>query len=271
MWDDTDSSMTTPRHHQPNNDMPQASKSRDDRRQNKNLLKMLHQIQADVLVKQELVGQLGKTEDEYAHMRETYEDRLKDLKGHLVDKTRPVVRENRQTQDVRLQYETKVKRLVNELQDVKKNNTALTQQLKSSRIKSDQTISKLRTDLDSLKLDKKNLLKTRKLESEKHKDATSSLERELTQSKRREHQLLTDKKKGNETLHSQKETLKKKSDELVHVSTQYRQLTTVLRRAASEGVFLNEASLEKILSGVVPKRPASRAASAASYLTDMSN
>jgi hypothetical protein len=269
MWDDTDSSMTTPRHHQLNNaTLPQASKSRDDRRQNKNLLKMLHQIQADVLVKQELVGQLGKTEDEYAHMRETYEDRLKDLKGHL---TRPAVRENRQTQDVRLQYETKVKRLVNELQDVKKNNTVLTQQLKSSRIKSDQTISKLRTDLDSLKLDKKNLLKTRKLESEKHKEATSSLERQLSQSKRREHQLLTDKKKGNETLHSQKESIKKKSDELVHVSTQYRQLTTVLRRAASEGVFLNEASLEKILSGVVPRRPASRAASAASHLTDMSN
>ncbi|KAI8881937.1 kinesin-domain-containing protein [Backusella circina FSU 941] len=287
MWDDTDSSMTTPRHPQQqylNNNDPstllQASKSRDDRRQNKNLLKMLHQIQADVLVKQELVGQLGKTEDEYAQMRETYEDKLKDLKGHLVENqqktlSRPQsvmqLRENRQAQDVRSQYEIKIKRLLNELQELRQKNTTLTQQLKSSRIKSDQTLSKLRSDLDSLKLDKKNLLKARKLETEKNKDATTLLERELTQTKRREQQLLTDKKKWQDTQNSQKETIKKKSDELIHTSGQYRQLTTILRRTASEGVFLNEASLEKIMSGVVPKRPTSRAASAASYLTDISN
>ena len=38
---------------------------------------MLHQIQADILVKRELVGQLEKSEDQYTQMRVNYEERFK--------------------------------------------------------------------------------------------------------------------------------------------------------------------------------------------------
>lgn len=38
------------------------------------------------------------------------------------------------------------------------------------------------------------------------------------------------------------------------MATQLRQLNFSLRKAATEGIFLNEASLEKILSTITPQR-----------------
>lgn len=65
--------------------MAHNGKRHGGRRRSKDLLKILHQVQADLLVKKELVGQLEKSEDEYTQMRINYEDQLKSLEKHLVD------------------------------------------------------------------------------------------------------------------------------------------------------------------------------------------
>ncbi|KAL0087553.1 hypothetical protein J3Q64DRAFT_1832876 [Phycomyces blakesleeanus] len=65
------------------NENHSASRSREGRRHSKDLLKMLHQVQADVLVKRELVGQLEKTEEEYTQMRVNYEEQLSLLHNHI--------------------------------------------------------------------------------------------------------------------------------------------------------------------------------------------
>jgi hypothetical protein len=284
MWDDTDSSITTTRkestttHRRALNGI-KPSKSKDMKRQGKNLLKMLHQIQADLLVKRELVGQLEKSEDQYTQMRVNYEERLNELKNHLfeiqnqrdealkksgntiVPKTnaaaapsRPQsalqLRENRQAQEVRSQYEIKLKRLVAENQELKKKQTQSTQTIQSARSKAEGIIGRLRADIEALKLDKKQLNKGMKMEADRARETISNYEREIQYLKRREITHVEAKKKLEETNEAQNQMLKKRTEETAAANMQLRQLTNVLRRAANEGTLLNEVSLEKILNDV---------------------
>lgn len=282
MWDDTDSSITTSRvpstttanwggrGSHPNKN---GSKSKDMKRQGKNLLKMLHQIQADLLVKRELVGQLEKSEDQYTQMKVNYEERLNELKNHLLEIqnqrdaalkksgttivpkqgiTRPQsalqLRENRQAQEVRSQYEVKLKRLIAENQELKKKQTESTQSIQTARAKAEGIIGRLRADIDALKMDKKQLNKGMKMEADKARDTISNYEKELLQYKRREAISIEARKKLEEINETQNQVIKKRTEETAAANMQLRQLTNVLRRAATEGSFLNGVTLEKILN-----------------------
>lgn len=303
MWDDTDSSITTSRggvasttttsknwngttgnktsHHYSSNN--NNSTSKDMKRQSRNLLKMLHQIQADLLVKRELVGQLEKSEDQYTQMRVNYEERLNELKDHLLEiqkqrdaalkgsggaatiipsPTTPIVttpttmsrpqsalqlRENRQAQEVRSQYEVKLKRLISENQELRKKNAQSIQTMQTARAKAEGIIGRLRADVGVLKMDKKQLVKSLKLESDKAREAVANYEREIQQLKRREANALEAKKKLEVANEATSQVLKKRTEEAAAVNLQIRQLTNVLRRAANEGTFLNEVTLEKLL------------------------
>ncbi|POG81964.1 hypothetical protein GLOIN_2v1501094, partial [Rhizophagus irregularis DAOM 181602=DAOM 197198] len=48
------------------------------------LTRMLHQIQADIAVKEQLVSQLEQTDQEYTYMRAQYEQRLADMQEALI-------------------------------------------------------------------------------------------------------------------------------------------------------------------------------------------
>jgi chromosome segregation ATPase len=289
MWDDTDSSITTSRVSTTWGKGTDTTpiKSKDMRRQGRNLLKMLHQIQADLLVKRELVGQLEKSEDQYTQMRTNYEQRLSELKEHLfeVQKQRDAalkkagatvipapappplpqtpapptttvpdrpqsvlqLRENRLAQEVRSQYEVKMKLLVTENQELRKKHTQSTQAVLTARAKAEGVIGRLRADIEALKLDKKQLNKGLKVEVDKAREAAVAYEREIQQLKRRIAIAVDAKKKVEETNEAQNQVLKKRTEETAAANLQIRQLTNALRKAANEGTFLNEASLEKIL------------------------
>ncbi|KAI9362791.1 P-loop containing nucleoside triphosphate hydrolase protein [Pilaira anomala] len=286
MWDDTDSSITTSRipsttttARNNTTSIPKPmtqTKSKDLKRQSRNLLKMLHQIQADLLVKRELVGQLEKTEDQYATMKHNYEERLNELKDHLfelqherdlaIKKTGATIvpksgstrqqqqqtvlqlRENRQAQEVRSQYEVKLKLLVTENAELRKKQTQSTQAIQQARSKAEGIIGRLRADIEGLKLDKKQLVKKIKTEADKSRDSSVVYEREIQQLKRREVVALESKKKIEQALEAQVQVAKKRTEETAAVNLQIRHLTNVLRRAANEGTFLNEVSLERLLN-----------------------
>lgn len=289
MWDDTDSStMTTAKP-----TLLTASKSKDNnttKRQSKNILKMLHQIQADLLVKRELVDQLEKSQEQFVQLKANYEERLNELKDHVLDlqngrdavlkksgitivpvagkttATRPVVqlRENRQAADVRSQYEVKLKLLVAENMELRKKHHQSTHSVQTGRAKAEGIIGRLRADIEALKLDKKQLNKGLKHQVDKSRETISAYEKEVQILKRREIVALDAKKKLEQVNEAQSQVLKKRTEETAAVNLQIRQLTNVLRRAANEGTFLNEASLERILNDppVSPKnvirRPVSR-------------
>ncbi|KAI8047537.1 uncharacterized protein B0P05DRAFT_582329 [Gilbertella persicaria] len=288
MWDDTDSSITTSRvdsvvlgnSSESHSNRPKPSTSNTKlKRQGKNLLKMLHQIQADLLVKRELVGQLERSEDQFAQMRVNYEERLNELKEHLVEiqkqrdtalkkghsnttttvtstlnttTARPQsvmggLRENREAQEVRFQFEVKVKRLMVENQELKKKNQEATKAVQTARSKAESAMQRLKSEIESLKLDKKQLNRTLKTEMDKARDAAITYEREVQQLKRRLVVALDSKKKLEETTEAQNQVLKKRTEETAAASLQMRQLTNVLRKAANEGTFLNEAALDRIM------------------------
>lgn len=243
------------------------------RRHGKDMLKMLHQVQADLLVKNELVGQLEKTEDEYAQLKSSYEDQLNELQEHLLELQRerdlalrkagkkPVptatvtttaavgggLREARQVDEVRRLYELKLKKLTTENQELKRKYTQMNHTLQTAHTKAEAYVSKLRAEIETLKREKKQLQKSVKTQTDKNREAASQYERQIQIFKRKEATLNEAIKKEKEAVEAREQMLKKRSEELAAVTAQMRQLTFNLRKAASEGVFLNEASLEKIM------------------------
>ncbi|KAI7896718.1 P-loop containing nucleoside triphosphate hydrolase protein [Mucor mucedo] len=271
MWDDTDSSMTTTTH-KTTSLLVTSSKSKDmsTKRQSKNIVKMLHQIQADLLVKRELVGQLDKAQAQFIQMKSNYETRLNELKDHLLDmqaqrdaalrkssssivpiagKTTAVhhLRENRQASEVRSQYEVKLKLLVAENLELRKKQRQSTTQGQTSQAKAEGIIGRLRADIEALKLDKKQLHRNLKSELEKSRELQSTQQKQVQTFKRRELMASDAKLKLEQAHEAQSQVLKKRTEELAALNLQIRHLTNLLRRAANEGTFLNEPTLEKIL------------------------
>ncbi|KAI9495325.1 hypothetical protein BDB00DRAFT_814190 [Zychaea mexicana] len=254
------------------------------RRRSKDLLKMLHQVQADLLVKKELVGQLEKSEDEYTQMRSTYEDKLNELHEHLVETEKerdmalrkrpsgsraPVVttharatargsntgattvmqlRETRQADDVRRLYEQKLKKLSAENQAFKQKYTQTNHTLQTARAKAEAYVGKMQSEIVSLKLEKKQMQKAAKMDADKSRDLIAHYEREIHVLKRREAAAHDARKKLEEASESQGQLLRKRNDELASMATQLRQLTLNVRRAANDGILLNQASLDRILN-----------------------
>ncbi|KAG0166889.1 Kinesin-like protein kif21b [Apophysomyces sp. BC1034] len=264
LLDDSDNSVATSR--LTSSWTTTATRSRDGRRRSKDLLKMLHQVQADILVKKELVGQLEKSEDEYAQMRINYEEKLTQLQEHLSEMQRErdlalrktstarpqgvlQLREARQAQEVRSLYEVKMKRLVSENQELRRKYTQATNSMQTARTKAEGLITRLRSNIESLKLEKKQIQKTTKQEADKAREAVATSEREAQQFKRRELAAIDARKKVEETCEGQAQFIKKRNDEMAAMNTHMRQLVNALRKAATEGILLNEAALDKIMTG----------------------
>ncbi|KAI7865507.1 hypothetical protein BDF14DRAFT_1824301 [Spinellus fusiger] len=248
-----------------------ASRSREGRRRNKDLIKMLHQTQADILVKQELVGQLEKSEEEYTQMRVNYEEKLNILQEHLQEhlqemppfeeplprKTIPSrpgsaaqLREERQTQQVRSQYEAKLKRLVNENQDLRRKYTQATSALQTARVKAEGIVARLRSTIEALKAEKKQLQKSMRQDADRARELAIVNDREIQQLKRREVAGVEAKKKLEEANEAQSQMLKKRNEEMALSHTHMRLLVNALRKASGEGILLNEASLDRMMGAV---------------------
>ncbi|KAI9250260.1 hypothetical protein BY458DRAFT_563246 [Sporodiniella umbellata] len=274
MWDDTDSSITTSNIGSTVEVVTTSTSFKNDRKQNRKLLKMIHQSQADFLVKQELVGQLEKSEDLYTQMQSNYESKLSQLREHLVEvrkqKDRSVkrnsishspsvlerpqsalqLRENKQAQELRLEYETKLKQLIADNQELRKKNTDLLKISRTTEVEADAVISQLQKSIEALRIQKKQQSKSLKTEINNAKKASAIYEREIIRLKRRETIALEAKNQLEKDNSTKNQLAKKRSEETVAANTQVRQLTNSLRKAASAGTFLNEVNLEKILNGI---------------------
>ncbi|CAO3645499.1 unnamed protein product [Cunninghamella blakesleeana] len=351
LLDDSDNSMTTSRLSSVYWETASGIK-KNGRRRSKDVLKMIHQIQADILVKKELVGQLEKSEGEYTQMRMNYEEQLLSLQNHLINMqhqrdfaiTDPYINKNdiendkmirnendenvemkiitgspkmksskktmlkssspietssprnkiqqrqqqqqnkhlstrspllstqqqqqqqypqhqispfqlraletksRQLKEIRSQYESKLKRLSSENQEWKRKFTQSTNNMNLARTKAEQVVTGLRHTVDQLKSEKKQLQRNMKQDNDKLRQQLVSAEIEIHQLRRKESLYIESKKKWNDTNEEQQIILKKKTDHALQVNQQMRYLNLALRKAATEGVFLNEATLDRILA-----------------------
>ncbi|RCH84713.1 hypothetical protein CU098_006511 [Rhizopus stolonifer] len=283
LWEDTDSSIATSCVTSTGGTpvLTPSSDFKGDRKQNRKLLRMLHQVQADSLVKRELMGRLEKTEDFYAQMRTHYEDKLNQLRLHLAEvqrerdvaiKRKPMsptastpmrerpesvlqLRENRQAEELRSEYQVKVKQLIAENHELRKKNTQITQASRMAQIKSDSMVRQLQEEIEKLSKQTKRKSRELKIETDGAKEASVLYEKEIQQLKRREAVAVEAKKKADEVNEAQSQLIKKRSEETATVNTQMRQLVNMLRKSANAGTFLNEANLEKILNGTFIPTP----------------
>ncbi|KAI9261097.1 hypothetical protein BY458DRAFT_534755 [Sporodiniella umbellata] len=283
IWEDTDSSIATSciTSSAETPTLAPSSDFKGDRKQNRKLLKMLHQAQADSLVKHELMGRLEKTEDYYTQMQSHYEDKLNQLRLHLTEvqrerdvalKRRSVsptmsisirerpesvlqLRENKQAEELRSEYQVKVKQLITENHELRKKNAQLAQTHHTAQLKANATIQQLQKDIETLSKRNKRQSRELKIESGGAKEASALHEKELQQLKRREAAALEAKKKTEEANEAQNQLIKKRSEEVASANSHMRQLVNLLRKSANAGTFLNESNLEKILNGTFTPTP----------------
>lgn len=237
-WDGTESSVTTSSLIQNN------SESKETKRQSRDTLKMLHQIQADVLVKKKLLGHIEKQRGQFTQLKENYNEKLSELKTQL---------ERIENPPTSRQYEIKLKRLASDNLELKKNLTQTTHQIHQSRTKASSSIKKLNSSMETLQIDNKQFKSQIKHVSGKTREMDAKYQRDIQHLKKRIHVVLEAKKKIEKSNEIQANNLQKRSEETVAAAMQLRQLINELRKAASEGSFLNETACEKILSSIARK------------------
>ncbi|RUP42749.1 hypothetical protein BC936DRAFT_138140, partial [Jimgerdemannia flammicorona] len=229
---------------------PTQPKERSNSGYNPQLLRMLHQIQADIAVKEELVAQLERSELEYTYMRAQYEERLNMLQEHLIDvqKQRDLAlrragftirpessihlkeKVGHQAVEVKHLYEAKMKRLLAEIQDLRRKYTQTNSAMQMTRNQNESLLRGLRVNVESLKLEKKRMLKRMKEEAERVREQALVNERVIAALRRKEAAAIEARKRLEREHELQRQALKKRSEEVVHSNAQLKHLMAVMKR-----------------------------------------
>ncbi|GAN11481.1 hypothetical protein MAM1_0626c11044, partial [Mucor ambiguus] len=247
---------------------------------NTQLSRMLHQIQSDIKVKEELVSHLEKSETEFTFMRKKFDEKINLLQSQLADtqkekdmalmrtKSGLAIRSdiaNHQMQqqhqqqhqypqqpskttdkDIRHAYETKMKNLMTEIQELRRKYAHATTTMQSTRNQNESLLRSLKVNVETLKVEKKRLVHRMKLEADRVRDQMSKQERRIQQLQRQHAKSNQAKRRLEREHEQQKSTLKKRSEEVLINATQVKQLTAIMKKAVREGGILDEKMLSKV-------------------------
>lgn len=233
---------------------------------------MLHQIQSDIKVKEELVSHLEKSETEFTFMRKKFDEKISVLQSQLADtqkekdmammrtKSGLAIRSdtaNYQMQqqqqqsknidkDIRHAYETKMKNLMTEIQELRRKYAHATTTMQSTRNQNETLLRSLKVNVETLKVEKKRLVHRMKVEADRVRDQIFKQERKIQQLQR-QHAKSNQAKRRLELEHEQqKSVLKKRNEEVLINSSQIKQLTAIMKKAVREGGILDEKMLSKV-------------------------
>lgn len=126
------------------------------------LYKMLHKIQNDITMKEDLVGQLEKSQQEYSVMREKYEQKLKLLHENLqaVQYERDLALKRMKNPNdkndpaqakLKIKYEERTKKLTKEIDELKRKFMETSKAMSANRTQNENLIKNMRQNIDSLK------------------------------------------------------------------------------------------------------------------------
>ncbi|CAO3610904.1 unnamed protein product [Mucor hiemalis] len=242
---------------------------------NSQLSRMLHQIQSDIKVKEELVSHLEKSETEFTFMRKKFDEKINNLQSQLAETQKekdialmrtksglaiksdianmrnnansPVENGKPHTvSEVRQIYEGKMKNLLNEIHDLKRKYSQTTMTMQSTRNQNESLLRTLKVNVETLKVEKKRLTHRMKLEADRVREQLSRQERKIQQLQR-QHAKSNQAKKRLEIEHEQqKSTLRKRNEEFQLSSGQLKQMITIIKKAVREGGILDEKLLNKV-------------------------
>ncbi|KAG0178138.1 hypothetical protein DFQ28_006281 [Apophysomyces sp. BC1034] len=242
-----------------------ASPSQDPK-YNPQLVRMLHQIQSDIKVKEELVSHLEKSETEYVFMRRKFDEKITQLQTQLSELQRErdiavmrtksgfatksdislQMREKQQLIDIRHAYEAKTKSLLSEIQELKRKYAQTTTTIQSTRNQNETLLRSLRINVETLKVEKKRMIKRMRQEADRVREQMSLQERKIQQLQRLQAEANNARRRLEREHEAQKLTLKKRNEEVMINNSQLKQLTNVLKKAVREGGILDERLLGKV-------------------------
>ena len=230
------------------------------------LARMLHQIQSDIRVKEELVSHLEKSENEYTFMKRKYDDRMSQLQEQLVilqrerdqalSRTRSrissksevtvQVKEKQHLIEIRHAYEAKMKHLLSQIQELKRKYSQTTMTMQATRNQNETLLRSLRVNVETLKVEKKRMIKRMKQEADRVREQSTLQDRKIQQLQRLNAEANMQRRRLERQHEQQRMTLKRRDEEVVMNNQQLKQLTNVLKKAVREGGVLDERLLGKV-------------------------
>ncbi|KAI9315739.1 hypothetical protein BX666DRAFT_2106249 [Dichotomocladium elegans] len=233
---------------------------------NPQLVRILHQIQADIKVKEDLVSHLEKSETEYIFMRRKFDDKISHLQAQLaelqrerdsaVDRTKTRLRsksdvsvqqkEKQQLNEIRNAYEAKTKLLLSEIQDLRRKYAQMTSAMQATRNQNETLLRSLRANVDSLQVEKKRMVKRMKVETERVREQMCTQERKIHQLQRQQAEATMAKRRLEREHETQKMMLKKRNEEILVSHSQLKQMINILKKAVREGGMLDERLLSRV-------------------------
>ncbi|KAG2174943.1 hypothetical protein INT43_006005 [Umbelopsis isabellina] len=244
-----------------------------DENYNPNMVRMLHQIQSDIQVKEELVSHLEKSEMQYTFMRKKFEEQLASQQ-HAMNElqrerdialrratpnyvTRPdaaaQLRDKQQLLEVRHAYEAKMKRLFAETQELRRKYSQTARAMQSTRNQNDSMLRTLKVNVETLKVEKRRMIKRMKQDAMRVKEQLTAQERQIQLLRRKQAEVSIAKKRLEREHESQRRTLKRRDEEILMSNEQLKHLVNVLKKAVREGGVLDERLLNKV-TGVIGGR-----------------
>ncbi|PKK56875.1 hypothetical protein RhiirC2_858433 [Rhizophagus irregularis] len=163
---------------------------------------MLHQIQVDMVVKEQLVSQLECAEQEYINMRAQYEQKLADMQDALItlqqERNAAIKRaqnastgvstrdKNSILAELKTRYEHKMKRLIQEIGELRRKYNEATQSNTTSRDRNETILKSMRAQIEQLKSEKMQMMKRMKDEAKRVREMTEHNQREIQNLRRKE-------------------------------------------------------------------------------------
>jgi hypothetical protein len=206
------------------------------------LTRMLHQIQADIAVKEQLVSQLERVEQGYTYMKAQYEQKLTDMQESLIalqqERNAAVKRakkastgvstrdKNSILTELKARYEHKMKRLIQEIGALRRKYNEATQLNTKSKSQNEIMLKSMRAQIEQLKSEKMRMLRRMKNEAERVREMAERNQREIQNLRRKEKSAQDQRKRLERTSEMQKLMLEKRQKKLKSVMSLLKRTTT---------------------------------------------
>ncbi|GET58565.1 P-loop containing nucleoside triphosphate hydrolase protein [Rhizophagus irregularis DAOM 181602=DAOM 197198] len=213
------------------------------------LTRMLHQIQADIAVKEQLVSQLERAEQEYTYMRAQYEQKLADMQEAIItlqqERNSAVKRaqnantgvstrdKNSILVELKSRYEHKMKRLIQEIGELRRKYNEATQSTTTSKNQNETMLKSMRAQIEQLKSEKMRAMKRMKDEAERVREMTERNQREIQNLRRKEKSAQEQKKRFERTSEMQKIMLEKRQEEVLQTNSKLKSVMALLKRTTT--------------------------------------
>ncbi|CAG8467090.1 6617_t:CDS:2 [Paraglomus occultum] len=211
------------------------------------LKRMLHQIQADIAVKEELVAQLERAEQEFHYMRTAYEEKLVHMQECLIQLQREreiaVKRaansgvstrdKNSILTELKARYEHKMKKLIAEIGDLRRKCNEITQTHQTAKTQNETTMRNMRIQIEQLKAEKLRMVKRMKAEADRVREVTERTQREIQNLRRKAKSVQTEKKKLERQTESQRLMLEKRTKDMLKANSKLKSVTSLLKQTTT--------------------------------------